>query len=125
MDIPKVITKEFLRENPNCVFVFGDNRLRKGKKGAAELRDEPNTYGFITKKEPNNNDESFFKPVEYRYVFEEEMRKLMLKIINNPNKIFLISRLGSGLADKYNISEKVINLGIIRLKRFPNVIFLD
>ena len=78
MQVPNKITKKFLQENPNVIFVFGDNLLRKGKGGAAKLRDEPNTYGFITKKAPNNQDSSFYRPIEYRYIFEEELRKRLV-----------------------------------------------
>lgn len=45
-----IVTKEFLDQNPNAVFIFGDNRRRLGYGGAASLRDHPQTYGFITKK---------------------------------------------------------------------------
>ena len=65
------ITKKYLQENPNHIFVFGDNFLKRGKAGGAEFRDEPNTYGFLTKKYPNNNDDSFFKPNEYVKIFAD------------------------------------------------------
>lgn len=123
-EIPEVITKSFLRANPNYIFVYGDNLLRKGKGGAAKLRDEPNTYGFITKKAPNNNNGSFYKPDEYKQKFEVELRRLIKKIENNPDKIFLISKLGGGLANKYNIREKVIEPGMKELEKFNNVKFL-
>lgn len=45
-----IVTKQFLDNNPNAIFVFGDNLLRVGYGGAAILRDHPQTYGFITKK---------------------------------------------------------------------------
>ena len=117
-----MITKEYLRDNPDHIFVFGDNLLRYGKGGAAILRDEPNTYGFITKKAPNNKDSSFYKPSEYIMVFKEEMNKLIEKIVDNPEKIFLISPIGSGLANKYGIFESIIQTELILLKHlFPNV----
>jgi len=57
-NIPNHMTKEYLRAHPEVIFVFGDNLIHRGKGGAAKLRDEPNTYGFITKKYPNNIDSS-------------------------------------------------------------------
>jgi hypothetical protein len=33
------ITKKYLENHPNHIFVFGDNSLRQGKGGAASLRD--------------------------------------------------------------------------------------
>lgn len=102
------ITSEYLRNNPSHIFVFGDNTIRKGKGGAAKLRDEPNTYGFITKKYPNNNDSSFYRPDEYRDVFKDELLKFLNYVDNNYNKLFLVSKLGAGLANKYNIHDVVI-----------------
>ena len=119
-----MITKRYLKNNPNHIFVFGDNLIRKGKGGAAKLRDEPNTYGFITKKYPNNNIESFFKPDEYKYIFANELRKLEFKIKNNPNKVFLISKLGSGLANRFNIYEEIIEDGLKNLLKYENVEFI-
>lgn len=119
------ITAEYLRKNKNEIFVFGDNLLRKGKKGAAALRDEPNTYGFITKKEPNNNKESFYKPKEYENVYKNEISELIHYINLNDDKTFLISKLGSGLANKNKIFEQVIEPNIKNdLKGFKNVKFL-
>jgi len=118
------ITKSYLRNNPNHIFVFGDNLKRKGYGGAAKLRDESNTYGFITKKAPNNNDESFYKPEEYKEKFEVELKRLIKDIENNPDKIYLISQFGSGLANKYGIFQKVIKPGLTYLKKYNNVKFL-
>lgn len=119
------ITEQFLRDRPNVIFVFGDNYIRKGKAGAAKLRDEPNTYGFITKKYPNNKADSFFTKDEYKYVFEQEIEKLKKHIENNPDKIFLITKLGSNLANKYKIFEYVIAPRIFtELAEYDNIIFL-
>lgn len=119
-----MITKSYLRNNPDHVFIFGDNLLRKGRGGAAKLRDEPNTYGFVTKKYPNNNKGSFYKPEEYQTKFESELRKLIKEIERNSDKTYLISKLGGGLANKYNIHEKIIKPGLTILKKYDNVKFL-
>ena len=119
-----IVTVQLLRSKPETIFVFGDNLIRKGYGGAAKLRDEPNAYGFVTKKYPDNRDESFYKPEEYRHVFNDEMIKLIRNIGYNPSKEFWISKLGSGLANKYNIWEEVIEPKIHILKMFKNVKFL-
>jgi hypothetical protein len=118
------ITKKYLKENPNHIFVFGDNLLRKGKGGAALLRDEPNTYGFITKKRPDHNLDSYYHPDEYYPIFNRELNKLIKLIEINPNKIFLISKLGGGLANNFNIYETVIKSGLQILNKYPNVKFI-
>ena len=121
----KIIDEKFLRDNPDHIFVFGDNRLRTGKGGAAKLRDEPNVYGFITKKFPNNRELSFYKPQEYHEVFEREMQKLIDTIERNSDKIYMVSKLGAGLANKYYIWEKVIEPQLKSLlSKYSNVMFL-
>ena len=102
------ITREFLQKNPNSVFVFGDNLIRQGYGGAAKLRDMTNSYGFITKKLPDNRDESFYHPEEYVEVYTKQITKLREVIAANPDKEYLISKLGAGLANRYRIFEEVI-----------------
>lgn len=119
------ITEEFLDKNPNAVFVFGDNLERRGYGGAARLRDHTRAIGFITKKSPNNRDESFYKPEEYSPVFFEELEKLKRTIQKDPDKTFYVSQLGGGLANKYNIWNNTIKINLIKhLEYLENVVFL-
>lgn len=118
------ITEKFLNNNKNSYFVFGDNLIRKGYGGAAALRDHPQAIGFVTKKYPDNRDSSFYDPDEYYDIFFEQLKDLKLLIINNPNKIFYISQLGAGLANKYKIWETIIHKNIIEeMSNFENVVF--
>lgn len=116
------ITRNYLQNNPNHIFVFGDNTLRKGKAGAAELRNEPNTYGFITKKFPSNKDNAFFLPTTYEPIFREELFKLEMEIRKSQGVVWLLSPCGSGLANKHGIWEKIIRPEFERLGRdYENV----
>lgn len=120
-----IVTKEFLDKNPNAVFIFGDNLRRVGYGGAAALRDHPQTYGFITKKSPDNIDDSFFRPESYAIDFLVYAVELQLFIEKNIDKIFYISQLGGGLANRYKIWEKVIKPGLIKyFSHYDNVVFL-
>jgi len=83
------ITAKYLKDHPDQIFVYGDNTTRKGKGGAAALRDEPNSYGFITKKHPNNREGSFYKPDEYCIIYQEEISKLKRLIESSPRNNFL------------------------------------
>ena len=118
------VSRGLLRRNPHCVFVFGDNNKRKGYGGAAMLRDEPNAYGFVTKKEPTNNSGAFYSPKEYMPVFDRELAKLRREIEKHPGRIFLISKLGGGLANKHRIHQRVIAPGLKDLDNYANVFFL-
>ena len=115
-----LINKEYLRMNLNHIFVYEDNLLKKGKNGHAILRSEPNTYGFITKKFPNNEDKSFFKPEEYKDFFIKEFQKLEFEIRKCSNSLWLISPLGLDLANKYNIWEKIIKKELLKLSERHN-----
>ena len=84
----------------------------------------PNTYGFITKIFPDSKDTSFFKPNWYFRIFEHGVFRLKILIESNPQKTFLISKLGSGLANKYGIWKKVVKPGIEKIRDFSNVVFL-
>jgi ribA/ribD-fused uncharacterized protein len=102
------MSRSFLRKNPNAVFVFGDNTIQRGHGGAAALRDEPNSLGFITKKYPNNNPASFYTVEEYWPVFQQEVVKLKGHIGQHPHKTFYIAKLGSNLANLHGIWEAII-----------------
>lgn len=65
-------TIEDVRSMPNYLFIFGDNDLKYGKRGQAIIRDEPNSMGIPTKKEPNNRITSFYTDSEY----DENIRKI-------------------------------------------------
>lgn len=110
----KDISFEYLKTHPNHILVFGDNTKRYGTGGMAKFRNCPNTYGFITKKVPNMEDESFYKPEEYSLVYKKEMKKLQKYILDNQDKTFLISPIGSNLANKYGIWEEVIRPNIFK-----------
>lgn len=119
-----IITERFLNENPTAYFIFGDNLERRGHGGAARLRDHPHAIGFITKKFPDNRDTSFYHKEEYEDVFFEELYKLKIMIEKRPDKTFYISQLGAGLANRYQIWEKLIEPHLTRiLFRFDNVVF--
>lgn len=123
--IPNIITPEWLINHPKYVFVFGDNTIHCGIGGAAICRNCFNTYGFITKKYPDNKDSSFYTCDEYDNIFKNELKKLKLFIDARPYKIFIISKIGGGLANRYNIFENIIEPAIMRtFKQYKNVVFM-
>ena len=107
------------------VFVFGDNNDRKGLGGqAAVARKVKNAYGFVTKKKPTHTPKDYYKPNEYSIKFESELKKLKKEVEEKEDKWFLIPTLGNGLANKFNIWEKIIKYKIKEeLINYPNVIF--
>lgn len=61
----KVTYMEFIdvvtcRNNPECLVVFGDNIVRRGRKGQAVIRNEPNAFGLLTKRYPSVAEHAYF-----------------------------------------------------------------
>lgn len=62
----KFITREYVRSNPDKLFLFGDNLERRGFGGqAAAMRGEPHAIGIPTKKSPSNTEGAFFNDDEF------------------------------------------------------------
>lgn len=62
----KFITRQMLRDEPETLFVFGDNVEHQGYGGqAGEMRDEPNAVGIPTKWRPSMNSDAFFGDRDY------------------------------------------------------------
>ena len=60
------ITREYVRENRDKLFLFGDNLERRGCGGqATAMRGEPNAVGIPTKKSPSYRDDAFFSDEEF------------------------------------------------------------
>ena len=88
--------------------------------GIARIR-----YGFLTKKFPNNRNDSFYKPDEYRAIYQEEISKLKRLIESSPEKKFLIAKVGGRYANRFRIFNEVIEPQIKEdLKAYNNVTFL-
>lgn len=118
------ITETRLNDEPNSYFVFGDNLTKQGLAGGAKLRNHPRAIGFITKKAPNGNSKSCFTPEEYSKLFFDQLEQLETHIINNPQRKFYISKLGSGYANKHYIWERIIHHNLLEsLGKYDNVVF--
>lgn len=62
----RFITREYIRANPDWIFLFGDNLVQRGFGGqAAAMRGEPNAVGIPTKKRPSYSPDAFFIDTEF------------------------------------------------------------
>lgn len=60
------ITRADVQKEPDKLFVFGDNLMRRGFGGQArEMRDEPNSIGIATKKRPSMKKDAFFTDSDF------------------------------------------------------------
>ena len=69
-------------------------------------------------------EESSYYPEEYRPVFQQEMQRLLQHIEDHPDKIYLISKLGSGLANSHFIFQEVIQEPLQELSRNHQRVYL-
>jgi hypothetical protein len=92
-------------DNPNKIFIFGDNNARVGKGGQAIIRDLPNTAGIRTKKGPNNKSVSFYNDNEFEQNCKnilDDILSIKAKMLTGKNIVFSSGGYGTGLA---NLSE--------------------
>jgi len=102
-----------VKNNPNCLFVFGDNDVKSGYGGQAIIRDLPNAIGIPTKKLPTLDLNSFYNDLE----FERNKMKISFAIKNVINEskkykyvILPEEGLGTGLADLKNKAPETFKL---------------
>tara|TARA_B100001287_G_scaffold275276_1_gene282498 strand:- start:2813 stop:7606 length:4794 start_codon:yes stop_codon:yes gene_type:complete len=98
---PEKITPKYVRSHPKTLFVFGDNDLRQGKKGQAQIRDESNTVGIRTKKAPKRNKSAYYTDTEYDANVKKlkEDLKNISKLSSNYDNVYFIPGIGEGLAE--------------------------
>jgi hypothetical protein len=90
------LSVDLCKENPNIVFVFGDNLIAKGKAGQAVIRDSPNSFGVPTKRLPSMLKAAFFNdnPDEFEAV-KNSLRELY-RLSKNKQIAWPESGLGTG-----------------------------
>ena len=125
IEIPAMITDEFIETHPECVFVYNDNLIRRKLGGNPILKRRGNVVGFVGKKYAHNLINSFFTKEEYLPVFECEKKMLLNLIEKNQDRLFLISRIGGGICDVENIYDEIVHPWLEEVKnKYKNVILL-
>lgn len=64
------------KTEPNALFIFGDNDIRKGCKGQAIIRNCPNSQGIPTKKLPSFSNSAYYTDTD----LESNKRKILIAI---------------------------------------------
>lgn len=94
------ITRKDIKNNPDSLFIFGDNDMRQGFGGQAkEMRGEPNSFGIRVKKSPDMYQNSFYTDNEYN--------KNITKIKEDIDNIIV------QLTHKYNVENHKYNVVVI------------
>jgi len=93
------ITRFHIRNNPDTLFVFGDNSKREGYGGQAkEARGELNTFGLAVKWEPNNRADSYFSDGQVCTAMVTLDLMKLKKTSEHYAKLYIIPGIGTGLA---------------------------
>lgn len=107
----KRISRSMLVNEPDTLFVFGDNLLRKGRGGqAAEMRGEPNAVGVPTKKAPSNAASAFFTDEDFDEAvktIESDLKQIADHLKAGGNVVWPRDGIGTGLADLPNRAPKI------------------
>ena len=100
----KEYDSKLLKDNPDKVYLFGDNLVGKGKGGQAVIRNEPNAIGIPTKKKPSMTEDSFMRdypPSEYDSnvkAIDKAFEKVYEAIDEGKTIVLPENNLGSGFA---------------------------
>lgn len=109
----KIITRDKVKENPDVLYLFGDNIVRQGLGGQAkEMRGEPNTLGIVSKKYPSNSLSSFYSDEDFYSwleVFSSDIKNLAESVNSGKYRAIVIPPIGVGLADLPNKAPRIWN----------------
>lgn len=96
------ISRADLQDNPDKIYVFGDNVERYGYGGQAkEMRGEPNAFGIPTKWAPSMSDDAYFSDRQYNdivIILDLHFQKLRSHIENGTSVVFPTNGIGTGLS---------------------------
>lgn len=100
-----IITRKELRDNPNTIYVFGDNMARQGYGGQAkEMRGEPNAIGIPTKYYPTMSEQAFFTDEvfldkEVMYAVDNALNRIKEQLQYKNIVVIPSAGIGTGLAE--------------------------
>ncbi|HMM78421.1 MAG TPA: hypothetical protein PKC65_00200 [Pyrinomonadaceae bacterium] len=105
----RLITRDYVRANPDKIFLFGDNLEQRGFGGqAAAMRGEPNAVGIPTKKKPSMGPDAFFTDAEFEQNKAAIDRAFATIAITDSTRVIVIPSdgLGTGRAQMQKRAPK-------------------
>lgn len=110
MHYEKLITRRMLQDNPDTLFVFGDNIAEIGLGGQAkEMRGEPNAVGIPTKMSPY----TYFSDLDFagvKSLIDDKILKLFLHASDGGGVVWPADGIGTGLAKLKNKAPAIWEL---------------
>ena len=88
------------KNNPDKLYVFGDNLKRSGKGGQAVIRGLPNTVGIATKRYPSMDEGAFFTAGTTSRIVVEDIANVFRRFAEGSYKKLVLPShgIGTGLA---------------------------
>lgn len=104
----KYITREYVRANPDLVFLFGDNVASYGRAGQAkEMRSEPNCYGIPTKWFPSREESAYFTDIKFEKI-KIYIDDAFAAVPKDKHIVISSGGIGTGLAELPKRAPKVL-----------------
>lgn len=107
----KFIYREDCQANPDVLYVFGDNTLRRGLGGqAGSMRGEPNAVGVATKWEPGMDVGDFFRDDDFDEcvaIIEEDLKPVVRALEHGEIVVIPLDGLGTGLSQLPERAPKI------------------
>ena len=126
VEIQKIFSVEDCNNNPNKIYIFGDNLCGVGKGGQAIIRDCSNAFGIPTKRAPSMNSNAFFSDQfdEYEAV-KAKIEKLITldRYKTDITFVFPTAGLGTGLARMNQTSPELFKYMNKMLYKFFGVYY--
>ena len=110
VEIQKIFSIKDCNNNPNKIYIFGDNLCGAGKGGQAIIRDCHNAFGIPTKRTPSMDSNAFFSDNFDEYdAVKSKIEQLVLLASCKKTTIFVFPKagLGTGLARMNQTSPKL------------------
>lgn len=121
------ITRKMLRDEPDTLFVFGDNMAECGLGGQAkEMRGEPNAVGIPTKWRPNMSRGAFFDNSQpcldaAKPVIGSRFDQLAEHLHKGGKVVFPEAGIGTGLANLATKAYLIWNYIQMRIKELETI----
>ena len=122
--IQKHIFRSDIRNNRFLLYIFGDNLHRTGFGGQAkEMRGEPNSFGFATKRNPDHCVGSYFSDTKECFdIIDSEFESLRREWSGKNNSykgvVFPEDGIGTGLSKMPEVSPRLFLYMTKELEKF-------
>lgn len=105
------ITRKYIQNHPNILFLFGDNDQRRGLGGMAkDFRGEPNVFGIRTKHAPLRAHWAYYTDTDLeknRASILQDIASVVRKM-QNYRAIWIPKSLGTGLASLQSTAPRTL-----------------